>query len=293
MNRSKFFYAFSLGLAVTAMPFFVFAQKNNNVPSAQRQLLKRVVTKSDKASFGAGGTVTVVGAPTGSVTVVGWNKNEVEVTAEIELQAENEADLAQMAQVNGIVLDPGTVHLSILTMGMHDKEYMKKTWKKFPKQLLSLPWKIDYVVHVPSYTDLEVTVGKGAMKISGVEGAMQLKASETDADLQLSGGMVNGTFGSGTVNLRLMGRSWRGRNINLNMASGNLNVIMPKDFNADIDATVIRNGEIQNTFASLKECDDRDIFTPKSIKGRAGTGGAQLAFVMGDGVVKISEPADQ
>jgi len=288
MKKSNILRILSLGLAVIAAPLFIFAQ---NTAPAPQTLMKRVVTKTDKATFGVGGTVTIIGAPKGAVTVEGWNKNEVEVTAEIELQAENEADLALMAQVNGIILDPGAVHLSILTTGMHDKDYMKKNWKKFPKRLLSMPWKVDYVVHVPLYTDLEITVGKGGLKISGVEGAMQLKAAETDADLLLTGGSINATFGGGNVNVQIANRSWRGRNLNLNMATGNLNVILPANFNADIDASVIRNGEIQNAYPTLKAREERNKFTPKNINGRAGSGGAMLTFVMGDGVMKFSESA--
>jgi hypothetical protein len=232
----------------------------------------------------------VLGAPQGSVTVIGWNKNEVEVTAEIELQAENEADLALMAQVNGILLDPGAVHLSVMTTGTHDKDYMKKNWKKFPKRLLGMPWKVDYIVHVPSYTDLEVTVGKGALKISGVDGAMQLKAGETDADLQFTGGAINATFGGGNVNVQVAGRSWRGRNLNIQMAAGNLNIALPSDFNADIDASVLRTGEIKNANPVLKQREERNKFTAKNINARAGSGGAMLTFVMGDGTVNFSEP---
>lgn len=290
MKTKNLFRIFSLGLAFIAMPLFVFGQKNDAQAAPQRQLLKRVITKGDKVTFGAGGTVSVVGAPQGSVTIVGWEKNQVEVTAEIEVQAENEADLAQLAQVNSIAFDPSsTVHVSILTLGMHDKEYMKKNWKKFPKRLQSMPWKIDYVINVPMYSDIDLTLGKGALKISGIDGSMTIKAAETDADLDLTGGMINATFGAGNVNVRINSRSWRGRNMNVNMTKGNLNVILPADFNADIDASVIRQGEVRSTHPAVKEREERKKFTPTNMNARAGNGGALLSFVMGDGNVLISE----
>lgn len=290
MNIAKFFHVFSLGLVIVAAPLFIFAQKPDP-QTVPKPLLKRVMTKGDSARFGVGGTVTILGAPRGSVTVIGWNKSEVSVTAEIELQAETEADLALMAQVNGILLDPGAVHLSVLTTGMHDKEYMKKKAKKFPKRLLTMPWKVDYVVYVPSYSDLEVTLGKGPLKISGVDGTMQLKAAETDADLQFTGGSINAMFGGGNVNVDIANRSWRGRNLNVQMTTGNMNVTMPAEFNAEIDASVLRTGEIQNSHPSFKERDERNKFTPKKINARAGSGGALLTFVMGDGTIKFAPPA--
>lgn len=291
MKTKNLFRVFSLGLAIIALPFFVFGQKSDPAAAsaAQRQLLKRVITKGDKVTFGAGGTISVVGPPQGSVTIIGWDKNQIEVSAEIEVQAENEADLALMTQVNGIAFDPSTVSTSILTVGMHDKAYMKKNWKKFPKRLLSMPWKIDYVIHVPAYSDIDLTLGKGPLKISGIDGSMMVKAAESDADLELIGGMINATFGAGNVNVRINSRSWRGRNMNVNVTTGNLNVILPGDFNADIDASVIRSGDVQNTHSGVKEREERNKFTPKNINGRAGNGGPLLSFVMGDGTVKISE----
>jgi hypothetical protein len=145
-------------------------------------------------------------------------------------------------------------------------------------------------VHVPSYTDLEVTLGKGGLKISGVDGAMQLKAAQTDADLLLTGGSVNATFGGGNVNIQIANRSWRGRNLNVSMATGNLSVIMPNEFNGDIDASVIRVGEIKNAHPAIKEREERNKFTPKLMNARAGSGGALLTFVMGDGTINFSGP---
>jgi hypothetical protein len=291
--RSAKILLFSLGLALIALPFFVFAQKPDAQP-AQGQLLKRVITKTQKENFGAGGTVTVVGAPQGSVTVTGWNKNLVEVEANIELQAENEADLAQLAQVNTTVFDAGAVHINVLTAGVHDREYMKKNWKKFPKRLFGLPWKVDYIVHVPQYTDLEISLGDGALKISGVEGTMLLKGGQTDADLNLTGGNVSSTFGGGTVNIQVANRSWRGRTLDVNMVKGTVNVIMPANFNVDMDASIAQSGEILNTHPGLKEGDDdAEKFTAKKVMGKVGSGGAQFTITVGDGNIKLSAPQQQ
>ena len=58
-----------------------------NAAADSQTLLKRTTTKTDKFDFGAGGTVSIVGAPNGSIRVVGTNRNEIEITAEIEIQA--------------------------------------------------------------------------------------------------------------------------------------------------------------------------------------------------------------
>jgi hypothetical protein len=57
-------------------------------------------------------------------------------------------------------------------------------------------------------------------------------------------------------------------------------------FNADIDAQVMRAGEIKSTYANL-EPRERNSITPRSVRARAGTGGATLMFTVGDGTIEI------
>src|SRR5437868_7279819 len=78
-------------------------------------LLKRTTTKTDKFDFAAGGTVAIVGAPAGSIRIVGGAKNQVEINAEIELQAASEAELAKLADVTGFVTDEGPGRTGIIS----------------------------------------------------------------------------------------------------------------------------------------------------------------------------------
>jgi beta-xylosidase len=126
-----------------------------------QSLIKRTAYKTETVELGAGGTVSVIGAPSGSIKVEGWQKNAVEISAEVEMQAASEADLAELAKVNGFVIDNDFGHIRITSVGTHDKSYMKRVAKKFPKNLLTMPLKIDYVIKVPVYSDLNIDGGRG------------------------------------------------------------------------------------------------------------------------------------
>src|ERR1044072_2183143 len=167
------------------------------------QLLTRTTTRRETARFSYGGTVTLIAAPRGSVTVEGWQGNEVEVTANIELKGPTEADLDHLAKVNTFVFDEDLNHISVLTTGTHDRAFMKRSAKNFPKKLLNLPWKIDYRVHVPINTDLEVNAGHGDVKLSGPEGALKVSATESDTALSLTGGSVTTTVTAGSITLTI------------------------------------------------------------------------------------------
>src|SRR5436305_5705044 len=149
--------------------------------------------------FGNGSILTINAATAGSIIIEAWQKNEVDITADIELHAATEAELALLSTVNSFTLDEDANHIRILTTGTHDKAFMKRFAKKFPKTLLNLPWKIDYHIRVPAACDIEIEAGRGPLSLSGVEGAISLKALESDAVLKLTGGTESDNIGASSV----------------------------------------------------------------------------------------------
>jgi hypothetical protein len=268
----------------------IVSEKPAASPAETQQLLTRTSTRRELRRFNYGGTVTLIAAPRGSVTVEGWNRSEVELTAEIELQGPTEADLDQLATVNGFVFDEDLNHLSILTTGTHDRIYMKRSAKNFPKKLLNMPWKIDYKLHVPVNTDLEVNAGHGAVTLTGVEGALRVSATESDTALTLTGGVVSTTVTTGSITFTIPSRSWRGSGADVRVASGTINVDLPAGFSGDIDADVLRTGKIVNTYEALQSREKPGI-TERTVRARAGAGGPSFKFTVGDGMVNIRKSA--
>ena len=253
-----------------------------------KSLIKRTNYKTETVEFGVGGTVSIIGAPAGSITIEGWQKNAVEITAEVEMQAETEADLAELAKVNGFVIDDDFGHLRITSIGTHDKDYMKRVAKKFPKNLLAMPFKIDYVIKVPAYSDINIDGGRGNLNLSNVEGMIRINYLESNARLNLIGGTVFATIGQGDVAVVVPNRSWRGRSADIQLASGTMTVQLPINLSANIDAQVLRVGQIENALTTLKPR-DRTKFTEKSMTAKAGNGGATLSFIVGEGTLKLTE----
>lgn len=281
----------SLLLVPWGLVSIALAQKNKvSANPASASLLTRTTTRHEVRRFGYGGTVTVVGAPVGSITVEGWPRNEFELTADIQLQAESEEDLARLATVNGFIFDEDANHLSILTTGTHDKTVMRRV-KDFPKRLLTAPWKIDYRLHVPASTDLEISGGRGAINVSGVEGTMKITAPQTEANLTFTGGFVSTTIALGSATIHIPVRSWRGAGANVQLAAGDLTVELPPGFNGDIDADILRSGRIENSFPGLEQR-ERPGLTDRVIRARAGAGGASFQFTVGDGTINIRKRSE-
>jgi hypothetical protein len=285
--------SFLLGAILTLTAFLLFptsarAQKKKLPDQIRPPQLVRTTMKQEQRRFSYGGSVTLVGAPEGSITIEGWNRTEVTISAEIQLRADTEQDLDRLAAVNGVVLDEDANHIRILSTGTHDKAYMK-TAKKFPKALLGLPWKIDYRIRVPAATDLDINAGRGPIRIVGVEGDVRISAAESETDLKLSGGALSVTVAKGKVNLTVPERSWRRGGADIRVAIGDVSLGLPPGFNGDVDAEILRSGQIIDSYGL--EVREKPGITQQNAKARAGSGGASFQLTVADGTINITKQA--
>jgi len=267
------------------------AETANQTPALPA--LVRTATRNQVRRLGYGGTITIFGAPEGSITIEAWPQGTADISADIELRANTEEELAQLAAVNGFLLDTDGNRLRILTTGTHDRKYMKRVAKDFPKKLLTMPWKIDYRLRVPALTDLEIYAGRGALSLSGVEGALRLNAGESNASLLLTGGDVEATVERGSVDVRIAARSWRGRGASIRLGHGDLTVELPANFNGDINAEVLRSGRIENGYAGLAPREENTQPNERLLRARAGAGGATLSFTVADGTIRIKQESSK
>jgi hypothetical protein len=285
----------SISILLVSAAFFLSSNSSAAVQKKKVEVsappaMVRTTSRHEARRFGYGGTFTLVGAPTGSITIEGWARNEVDISAEIELRANSEADLELLSRFNNFAIDLDANHLQVLTHGTHDPVFMRPV-KKFPKALLGLPWKIDYRIRVPFATDMEVNAGHGPIRISDVQGNIRLSAAEGVADLKLSGGTLSATLIQGKLNLEVPARSWARGTAELRVATGEIAVLIPAGFNGDFDAEVLRAGQITNSYEGLEP---RDNTTPNQVKAslRAGAGGGSFNLTIGDGTIVIKKQTE-
>ena len=262
------------------------AQKDKKQPAPVAANLKRTINRHTTHRLPYGGSVTLVAPPVSSITIEGWSRSEIDIEADVELHAPTETDLDLLAAINNFGVDVDTNHVRIMTSGTHDKKYMQRVAKKFPKTLMGLPWKIDFRLKIPALTDVEIDSGVGPVKLSGVEGSIRLNALQSDAELSFTGGYISGVIQRGAVKVTIPSRNWRGLGANLQLAGGTLEVLLAPGFSGDIDANVLRLGEVKNSYTGLAPREG-SANNPRLLLGRAGAGGATLSFTVGDGTLEI------
>ena len=278
--RALILFAASLLFTSAVVP-----QQKKAPPLNPTPQLVRTTTRHELRRLPYGGTLTIIGPPDSSITIEGWQRNEVEINAEIHLRADTETDLDMLAAVNTFVIDEDVNHLRVMSTGTHDKAFMRSVAKRFPKTLLGLPWRIDYRIRVPFTIDLDINAGRGPISIGGVEGNIQLSAAASVANLKLTGGTLTATIATGTVKLEIPAKSWRGVGAVLRVAAGDISVEIPTGFSGEFDAAILRSGKIDASYEELGRA-TRGV-DPRTLAARAGAGGAAFKLTVGDGVIAI------
>lgn len=285
--KSLFVRSFTLFAAFLLFATAVVAQQKKASELNRTPQLVRTTTRHDLRRLAYGSTLTIIGPPDSSITIEGWQRSEVDVSAEIQLRADTEKDLDLLAAVNTFVVDEDANHLRVMSTGTHDKMFMRSVAKKFPKTLLGLPWRIDFRIRVPFAIDLDINAGRGPISISGVEGNVQLSASESVTNLKLTGGTLSATIATGALKLEIPARSWRGVGATVQIAAGDITVEIPAGFSGDFDAQVLRAGKVDSSYEELASA-SRGV-DPRTLSARAGAGGAAFKFTVGDGVIVIKK----
>lgn len=255
--------------------------------SANAQSIKRTVTKTERIPFGAGGTVTVAGAPNGSIRIRPASGNEVVINAKIEIQADNEAELAKLTEITGYLTEESLSRVAITAVGSHTKGIFRKIPKKTAAKLAALPYSIDFEIEVPKFCDLVLNGGKGELAVEGLEGSLSANFIESKAVLRIIGGAVNITVGQGSVDVALGTKGWRARTADVSVAKGDIIARLPANFSAELDAMVLRTGSIYNIIEGMTPRDRKVEPTDRMMQMKAGVGGPRVKFTVGDGSIRL------
>lgn len=277
MNRKRALVLILSALCIASFSDAAFSQNK-----------KRVSSKTINVPFGVGGTFAIVGAPNGSISIEGTPKPEIEITATIQTEALTDADLDAVGGFTTFAIEEGSGRITLYTVGSHNKLGDKKIWKKIRKDLLALPFRIDYVVRVPYFCDLSVNGGVGSLNIAGVEGAIKASMVNSDATISLRGGSLSLTVGTGKVDLSFPERNWRSGLVDVELSNGQLNAILPFNLSADIDATAVSSGVVKNLIADLKPRRSDAPFTENQVLGKLGNGGIAIKFLVGNGDIELA-----
>jgi DUF4097 and DUF4098 domain-containing protein YvlB len=209
-------------------------------------------------------TLTVDGRDNGGITVHAWDKNEIQVVAMIQAQAESEADARAIAKQVVITSNNGDVRADgPRTRGRNES------------------WSVSYEVWAPRRTELALTASNGGISVDGMDSRMSLETVNGGLSVKDVDGDVRGVTVNGGVTAELSGDRWRGSGLDLRTSNGGVHLYIPSGYSAQLETGTVNGGmdigfpmTVQGSFG-------------KSLTTQLGGGGATIRAVTTNGGVSI------
>lgn len=257
-------------IALLMLPAMVAAQRSDEewLERCQDQDRGDLVKHCDVRVFprlrATAGPLRVDPGTNGGVSVVGWDRNEVEVHARIEARAESMAQARVLAEE--VRIETGR------TIGADG-----------PSSQRNANWHVSFVVYVPARSDLELSTRNGPLSVRGVHGTMDLQAQNGPISLHEVGGDVRARAQNGPISIDLEGRRWNGTGLDAETRNGPINLGVPDGFNADLETGTV-NGPFTSEIPLSVTLQGR-LRGP--INAKLGDGGPPIRVVTTNGPVRI------
>jgi ribosome-associated translation inhibitor RaiA len=127
----------------------------------------------------------------------------------------------------------------------------------------------------------DVSSGNGEVTVENVGGPVEASSGNGDVTVTASNGPINASSGNGDIYASMDRLSDRG-DLTFSSGNGRIEVIVPSEFNADVEAST-GNGRVSTDFPITLI----GRITPSRLRGTIGSGGRRLRMSTGNGSMEI------
>ncbi len=229
--------------------------------------------------FERGGIVSVKNV-NGTIEVESWNRNSIEVRADIEVKAKRRREAEEFLDRVEIIMD---VHRGRATI---EVDYPRRSGSDgffgwlFGKKIQV---KVDFQILVPERADLTLRSVNGAITVDGIEGEASFGTTNGSVEARDLQGSVDAHTTNGHIDIELVevdpnvGMSFRSTN-------GGIEISLPHDIRADLEVSTT-NGRVSTDFPV--EISGRH--NRKRIRGEINGGGRLIEVRTVNGSIQIRE----
>jgi len=226
--------------------------------------MERVCNVVEKTIAVPGGTLNVDGRMNGGVTVIGDSRRDILVRAVVEAHARSTSRAEDIAEAIRLRTDDGRIYAE------GPDTHGNNEW-----------WSVNFEVHVPPQTDLELHAHNGGIAVAGVTGMLRMETLNGGIHLDAVNGDVVAETRNGGLHVALDGDHWEGKGLDATTTNGGVKLSLPRNYSAHLE-TGTTNGGI-------------DIDFPVMVQGRIGRrittdlgrGGALVRVITTNGGVTI------
>lgn len=202
----------------------------------------------------------------GGIRVAGWDRDEIQVLAEVEAWGHSESEARSLADEIEIETDG-----RIVARGPEGDDDL---------------WSVSYRVRVPHETRLDLETSNGALSIADVAGEIRFAALNGGVSLAGLGGDVRGRTQNGRLTAELTGERWEGSGLDVETSNGGVTLRIPEGYSAELETSTV-NGRTVVDFPLQAEVEGR---VGRRLRATLGDGGAPIRAVTTNGRIRIQRP---
>jgi len=230
------------------------------------------VCESREITLAPAESLQINGRPNGSVTVTGWDRNEIRVQAQIRSWDRDEAEAR--ARLDQIRIDTDG---EIRARGP-DVQY---SWSLFGRR--NGGWNVDFEIMAPHDTELWIESVNGGVSVAAIRGHVDAETVNGGIHLTDVSAATRGRTVNGGISVELTGKTIDGDGLDLRSTNGGIVMRVPADFSAKLDVETV-NGGIHADFPVTREGNRN-----REVSATLGSGGPLIRARTVNGGVQIEK----
>lgn len=214
-------------------------------------------------NLSAGALRNVDASPNGSISVSGWDRSEIRVSAKVQGYARTDEIAREL--VDGVRIAAGGPTLEAGGPRTERRE----------------SWSVSYRISVPYDYDLSLNTTNGGVSIDHVSGQLDFRTTNGGVTLVGVGGDVQGRTTNGGLKIELEGDAWEGAGLDVRTTNGGVKLAIPEGYNAVLESGTTNGGLSVDFPITVSGRIDRRLRT------ELGQGGAPIRVTTTNGGVSI------
>jgi DUF4097 and DUF4098 domain-containing protein YvlB len=218
------------------------------------------VCESRRTTLPLAGDQLSVAGKNGGIEVVGEDRNDVALEAQVTAQASSREDAERMVH-----------EIRIETSGTIQADGPKTG-----------NWSVNFKLRVPRHVAAELHTQNGGISLADLDGTVRAETVNGGISLTGLGGDVHATTTNGGLHISLAGDSWHGAGLVAKSTNGGVHVTMPANYSAHLIAGTVNGGTDIRLPMTVSAFNSRH-----HIDGQIGQGGPLVQVETTNGGVSI------
>lgn len=215
----------------------------------------------------------------GKIYIETWQRETVDVYAEIEVRSNSKSAAREFMDNVEIVVRRRGESLDISVERPQDKGGSLWDWFSGGKPSLT----VNFSIKVPEHMDIEASSVNGAIDVVGIEGRAFLSTTNGKILAEEIAGSVEAHTTNGSIFVDIRTTDLQD-DVSLHTVNGSIRLALEPGIKADINISTV-NGSINTDFP----LEVRGKWGPKNVSGEINGGGAQIELETVNGSVTIME----